>query len=88
MDYVKLDGIFVKNMERNHIDAAMVRAVNELAHAMGVVTIAEMVENEETRAAIRTLGVDYYQGHAIARPLPLAVMAENHRKGVMLTLVT
>jgi len=88
MDYVKLDGMFVKNMEHNHVDAAMVRAVNELAHAMGVVTIAEMVENEEIYAAIRALGVDYYQGHAIARPLPLAEMAGHQQKAVTLTLVT
>lgn len=80
MDYVKLDGNLVKNMTSNHIDAAMVRAINEIAHAMGLATIAEMVESEEVVEAVRSLGVDYCQGHAIALPQPIEELFNPARK--------
>ena len=80
MDYVKLDGNLVKNMVNNQIDAAMVRAINEIAHAMGLSTIAEMVESEAVVEAIRNLGVDYCQGHVIAVPQPVEELFNPARK--------
>ena len=71
VDYLKIDGSFVKNIINDKIDHAMVEAINQIGHIMGIQTIAEFVENEEILARITTLGVDYAQGYAIARPQPL-----------------
>ncbi len=87
MDYIKLDGNLVRNMNRDQIDSAMVRAVNEIAHAMGVETIAEMVESEEVFKAISALGVDYCQGHAVAVPQPVEELFSNSRKNSGLCVV-
>jgi EAL domain-containing protein (putative c-di-GMP-specific phosphodiesterase class I) len=88
MDYVKLDGNCVRNMTKDQIDAAMVRAINEIAHAMGVATIAEMVESEEVLEAIRTLGVDYCQGHVIAVPQPIEQLFNQARKSEGLCVIS
>lgn len=56
------------------IDHAMVEAVNQIGHAMGVRTIAEYVENDAVLEAIAKLGADYAQGFAIGRPQPLEVL--------------
>ena len=73
VDYLKLDGCFVKNMVRDNIDLAMVRAINQIGHTMNIKTIAEFVEDEETLAAVREVGVDYAQGYFIARPAPIEI---------------
>ena len=73
VDYLKLDGCFVKNMVRDNIDHAMVRAINQIGHTMNIKTIAEFVEDEETLAAVREVGVDYAQGYIIARPEPIEI---------------
>ncbi len=88
IEYVKLDGNLVKNMTNNQIDAAMVRAINEIAHAMGLSTIAEMVESEEVVEAIRSLGVDYCQGHAIAVPQPVEELFNAARKAEGLCIIS
>ena len=72
VDYLKIDGSFVRNITRNPIDQAMVAAINNIGHVMGLETIAEFVENDEIRALLRAQGVDYGQGFGIARPVPLA----------------
>ena len=68
---LKIDGSFVRGMLTDPIDLAMVRSINEIGHVMGKQTIAEFVEDEAILQALRELGVDYAQGHAIARPVPL-----------------
>jgi diguanylate cyclase (GGDEF)-like protein/PAS domain S-box-containing protein len=73
VDYLKLDGCFVKNMIKDNIDYAMVKAINHIGHTMNIKTIAEFVEDQETLAAIREVGVDYAQGYAIARPAPIEI---------------
>ena len=73
VDYLKLDGCFVINMVRDNIDHAMVRAINQNGHTMNIKTIAEFVEDEETLAAVREVGVDYAQGYFIARPAPIEI---------------
>jgi len=73
VDYLKLDGCFVKNMVSDNIDRAMVRAINQIGHTMNIKTIAEFVEDEETLAAVREVGVDYAQGYFIARPAPIEI---------------
>ncbi|NKN31638.1 DUF1631 family protein [Marichromatium bheemlicum] len=68
VDFVKIDGSFVKDILDNPHDRAIVKSFNEIAHFMGKETIAEYVENEEILALLRELGVDYVQGYGIARP--------------------
>ncbi len=69
-DYLKIDGSFVRRMSSARHDQAMVRAMNEVAHILGKLTIAEFVEDEETLSLLRTMGVDYVQGYAIGKPKP------------------
>ena len=73
VDYLKLDGSFVKNMVNNRTDYEMVRAVNQIGHTMNIRTIAEFVQDHATLQAIRELGVDYAQGYIIARPEPMEI---------------
>jgi len=73
VDYLKLDGSFVKNMVKNKTDYEMVRAVNQIGHTMNIMTIAEFVEDEATLQAVRELGVDYAQGYVISRPVPMEI---------------
>jgi diguanylate cyclase (GGDEF)-like protein/PAS domain S-box-containing protein len=73
VDYLKLDGCFVKNMVKDDIDYAMVKAINHIGHTMNIKTIAEFVEDEDTLTAVREVGVDYAQGYAIAKPTPIEI---------------
>jgi diguanylate cyclase (GGDEF)-like protein/PAS domain S-box-containing protein len=68
VDYLKIDGSFVKNMLTDPVDAAMVEAIHRIGRVMGKQTIAESVETAATLDALRSVGVDYAQGHAIAPP--------------------
>jgi diguanylate cyclase (GGDEF)-like protein/PAS domain S-box-containing protein len=71
VDYLKIDGTFVHNIPEDQTDLAMVSSINQVAHIMGIETIAEYVENDSIRVALEALGVDYGQGFALARPEPL-----------------
>jgi len=75
VDFLKIDGSFVRDLLSNPIDRAMVRAINEVGHAMGIRTIAEFVEQPETLHVLAALGVDYAQGWAVGRPEPLVEQA-------------
>ena len=68
IDYLKIDGAFVRSIASNPIDRAMVTAINQVGHVMGVKTIAECVETGEVLDELRRIGVDYAQGYWIARP--------------------
>jgi diguanylate cyclase (GGDEF)-like protein len=68
---LKIDGSFVRDILRDERAESMVRAIAQLARAMNITTVAEYVETEEIRARVRALGVDYGQGFAIARPVPV-----------------
>lgn len=72
VDLVKIDGSFVKNIVTNRTDLAMVQAIHGIAHEMGIGTIAEFVDSEEIRAILQELGIDYVQGFAVHRPMPLS----------------
>lgn len=76
VDYLKIDGAFVRDMVRDPIDAAMVEAIAKVAHIMGIKTVAEFVEDAATASALRALGVDYGQGHHYAEARPLAELCE------------
>ncbi len=71
MDFLKIDGEFVRDMVSDDISRAMVRSINEIGQVMGKKTIAEYVENREIMAQLRVLGVDYAQGYAVHKPEPL-----------------
>jgi diguanylate cyclase (GGDEF)-like protein len=70
-DYVKIDGSFVRDIENSPGDLAMVRSINEIAHALGRKTVAEFVETPAIRQYLLELGVDYVQGYGVERPRPL-----------------
>ena len=70
VDYLKIDGAFIKGMISDPIDHAMVEAINHIGHVMKIQTIAEWVEDESFLEALRRIGVDYAQGYAIEEPRP------------------
>jgi diguanylate cyclase (GGDEF)-like protein/PAS domain S-box-containing protein len=71
VDYLKIDGMFVKDIVDDPIDHAMVKSINEVGHVMGMKTIAEFVENDEIKGMLREIGVNYAQGYGIDIPMPL-----------------
>lgn len=73
VDYLKIDGSFVKDMVNQPPDFEIVCAINNIGHAMGMKTIAEFVENQETLEQLRQVGVDYAQGWLIGKPLVMTV---------------
>lgn len=74
VDYLKIDGMFVRNIITDQIDHAMVKSINEVGHIMGMKTIAEFVENDEIRTLVRQIGVDYAQGYGIGVPQPFSML--------------
>ncbi|MDU8362714.1 EAL domain-containing protein [Pseudomonas syringae group sp. J309-1] len=68
VDYLKIDGSFVKDMLDNPINRAMVEVINHIGHVMGKRTIAEFVETPQIEIALREIGVDFAQGYLIERP--------------------
>jgi EAL domain-containing protein (putative c-di-GMP-specific phosphodiesterase class I) len=68
VDYLKIDGSFVREILRDPIDREMVRSINEICHLTGKQTIAEFAENAEIIQMLTSLGVDYAQGYGVAQP--------------------
>jgi diguanylate cyclase (GGDEF)-like protein/PAS domain S-box-containing protein len=71
VDYLKIDGAFVREITSDPIAAAMVHSIAQVAKVMGIQTIAEFVEDEQIFTQLRQLQVDFAQGYAISPPLPL-----------------
>jgi len=71
VDYLKIDGSFVRDMVKDRASAAMVDSINRIGHVLGQRTIAEFVETPAHVQALRALGVDYAQGYAVAKPRPI-----------------
>ncbi|CAN5481866.1 hypothetical protein BH11PSE4_BH11PSE4_03510 [soil metagenome] len=76
VDYLKIDGGFVKDMLVDPIDRAMVEMICHIGRIMGKLTVAEFVESNEIVDALREIGVDYVQGYAIGRPEPFDICSE------------
>ncbi|MGH8501096.1 MAG: EAL domain-containing protein [Gammaproteobacteria bacterium] len=72
VDYLKIDGSFVRNMLQNPVDCALVAAINEVGHILKIVTIAECAETDDIVVELKRLGIDYAQGYALGRPVPIA----------------
>jgi diguanylate cyclase (GGDEF)-like protein/PAS domain S-box-containing protein len=68
VDFLKIDGSFVKEILHDPIDREMVRSINEIGHLTGKQTIAEFAENNEIINMLRSLGVDYAQGYGVSQP--------------------
>ena len=71
VDFLKIDGSFVADMVNNNIDRAMVAAINEVGHTMGIQTIAEYVENDQIIRKLQDIKVDFGQGYGIEQPKPI-----------------
>lgn len=71
VDYLKIDGSFVRGIADDPIDFALVESVNNIGHVMGMKTIAEYVKDERIQRILEEMGVDYLQGYQIAKPAPL-----------------
>lgn len=71
VDYLKIDGSFVIDIDTNEINRAMVDAINKIGHVMGIKTVCEFVENEKIVLTLRDIGVDYAQGYHVGKPFSL-----------------
>lgn len=69
-DYIKLDGSFIKNLDKDEVDQALVRSIIQVIQALGKKAVAEYVENEKILRILKAMGIDYVQGYHIGRPLP------------------
>jgi diguanylate cyclase (GGDEF)-like protein/PAS domain S-box-containing protein len=79
VDYLKIDGVFIKDIVTDAITAEMVEAIARIASVMGIQTIAEFVENDAILLKLKALGVDYAQGYGIAQPWPFPNQLTNTR---------
>jgi len=76
VDKLKIDGIFVRDIDRDQIQLAMVRSISDMGHVLGMQVIAEFVENAEVAEHLRQIGVDFGQGYHFAKPRPLRDLLE------------
>ncbi|MGD8773464.1 MAG: EAL domain-containing protein, partial [Gammaproteobacteria bacterium] len=72
VDYLKIDGHFVKNLTHDRIDQTMVAAITSVGNAMGIRTVAEHVDSQDVLDTLTTIGVEFAQGFLIAKPRPVA----------------
>ena len=80
VDYLKIDGMFVKDMVDDPIDYAMVKSINDIGHVMGLQTIAEFVENDDIKEMLCKIGVNYAQGYGTGKPRPFEEILEQFIK--------
>ena len=76
VDFIKIDGGFVKSMLTSSLDHALVSSVNQIGHVVGMQTIAEFVENKEIEDCLTEMGIDFAQGYGIARPEPFDTLLD------------
>lgn len=80
VDYVKIDGSFIKEINTNPVDYEMVRSLHTISKLMGIETIAEFVENQQILDTLTEIGITYVQGYAISKPMNLHDLLDpNHR---------
>ncbi|WP_052055631.1 EAL domain-containing protein [Myxosarcina sp. GI1] len=68
VDYLKIDGSFIKNLDRDRVNYVMIESFNRIGHAMGIKTIVEFVEDSLILTKLEAIGIDYAQGYGISRP--------------------
>jgi diguanylate cyclase (GGDEF)-like protein/PAS domain S-box-containing protein len=71
VDFIKIDGSFIRDITHSAVDFAIVKAINNIAHEIHSQTIAEFVEDESIMARVRELGIDFAQGYGLGRPEPI-----------------
>jgi diguanylate cyclase (GGDEF)-like protein len=76
VDAVKIDGAFLKNIESNPVDFALLQSINEIAHLLGKRTVAEHVNSESIHQLLEKIGIDYGQGYYLGRPEPRGSLIE------------
>jgi diguanylate cyclase (GGDEF)-like protein len=74
VDFLKIDGAFVRDIASNPVDRSMVEAIHRIGHQMGLKTVAEYVESDQALALLREIGVDYVQGNGVHCPEPLETL--------------
>lgn len=79
VDYLKIDGSFVKHIANDDVAKTMVQSINQVGHTMKLSIIAEYVENQQIVEILREMGVDYGQGYEIAKPRPIEEVLINHK---------
>ena len=84
VDFLKIDGAFIRDILSDPVDHAMVKSINELGHLLGKKTIAEFVETHELADELQLMGVDYVQGYAYAQPRPLNNHAQSQTPHLVL----
>ncbi|MBF0470404.1 MAG: EAL domain-containing protein [Gammaproteobacteria bacterium] len=77
---LKIDGSFVRNINADKVDHAMVESINQIGHVMGLSTIAEYAENSAVISTLKRIGIDYAQGYGITRPVPLEEVLAHFEK--------
>ncbi|RZF87947.1 EAL domain-containing protein [Pseudoalteromonas sp. CO325X] len=77
--HVKIDGSFVRDMQHDPIDYALVKAINDISRSLKKHSVAEYVENKEIYNLLKEIGVDYAQGYFIAKPAPIASLQNNQK---------
>jgi EAL domain-containing protein (putative c-di-GMP-specific phosphodiesterase class I) len=87
VDYLKIDGQFIQNVTTDPVDRAMVEAITQVGHAMGIKTIAERVESAEVLQCLADIGLEYAQGIYIAVPQSVESLSRITRTGPHLRLV-
>ncbi len=79
VDYLKIDGGFVKDIGHDPVDKAMTEMINRVGHLMGIKTVAEFAETDAVIGDLRSMGVDYAQGYAVSVPIPLSEATDERR---------
>jgi EAL domain-containing protein (putative c-di-GMP-specific phosphodiesterase class I) len=77
VDYLKIDGSFIRNILHDPIDRAMAETINRVGHIMGLQTVGEYAESDAVIAELRALGVDFAQGYGVQRPQALPVVPDS-----------
>ena len=76
VDYLKIDGLFVRDIDTDPINLALVKSIHEVGCVMGKQTVAEYVESPQILGRLEGLGVHYAQGYAVGRPVPLDTLLQ------------
>ena len=77
VNYLKIDGMFVRDIADDKVDFAMVKSINEVGQVMDMKTIAEFVENDSIKSKVKEIGIDYAQGYGIGKPIELLKLLES-----------
>ena len=86
VDYLKIDGTFVMDIDKDPMHYAMVKSINEVGQVMGIKTIAEYAASDSIINSLREVGVDNAQGYAIARPVPLSSINPEQEKPALIAV--